>query len=271
METALLAEGIQLESFGGDVPCVHVSGLTGDGLPQLVETISLLAEMQDLRAETTGQMQGYVLESKVLKGLGYVNILFSELCCCSKSVFISAVATVLVSRGELKIGTHVIAGTAHGKVRLLTAPSGSPVKVVPPGTAAVVAGWKELPKAGDEVLSGAEGDVKRALANRLRKVAEIAMMEDMEAINQSRREERERQEIEESEEAEEAAEVEEQKKELRIVLKGDVSGSVEAVEGALQGIGNHLAGVKIVASGVGDVSESDILRAKAVDGTCTVQ
>ena len=71
MENALLAEGIQLETFGGDIPCVHVSGLTGRGLDQLVETISVVAEMQDLRAEREGVLHGYVLESKVQKGIGY--------------------------------------------------------------------------------------------------------------------------------------------------------------------------------------------------------
>ena len=70
MEHALLAEGVQLETFGGDIPSVHVSGLTGQGLDQLVETISALAEMQDLRAERDGPVHGYVLESKVQKGLG---------------------------------------------------------------------------------------------------------------------------------------------------------------------------------------------------------
>ncbi len=70
VEHALLAEGVQLETFGGDIPSVQVSGLTGQGLDQLVETLSALAEMQDLRAEREGLLQGYVLESKVTKGLG---------------------------------------------------------------------------------------------------------------------------------------------------------------------------------------------------------
>ena len=70
VEHALLAEGVQLETFGGDIPVVPVSGLTGQGLDQLVETISALAEMQDLRAEHEGTLQGYVLESQVTKGLG---------------------------------------------------------------------------------------------------------------------------------------------------------------------------------------------------------
>ena len=70
MQLSLLAEGVQLETFGGDIPCVLVSGLTGQGLDQLVETISAMAEMQDLRAEQSGNIHGYVLESKVHKGLG---------------------------------------------------------------------------------------------------------------------------------------------------------------------------------------------------------
>lgn len=70
VQLALLAEGVQLEAFRGDVPSVPVSGLTGQGLDQLVETISVIAEMQDLRAERDGKIHGYVLESKVHKGLG---------------------------------------------------------------------------------------------------------------------------------------------------------------------------------------------------------
>ena len=70
IQNALLAEGLQLETFGGDIPSVEVSGLTGQGLDRLVETISAVAEMADLRAEQTGNVFGYVLESKVLKGLG---------------------------------------------------------------------------------------------------------------------------------------------------------------------------------------------------------
>lgn len=70
VQNSLLAEGIQLEAFGGDVPCVPVSGLTGMGLDDLTETISLVAETQELRAERDGDIHGYVLESKIRKGLG---------------------------------------------------------------------------------------------------------------------------------------------------------------------------------------------------------
>ena len=114
--------------------------------------------------------------------------------------------------------------------------------------AAVVSGWRELPQAGDEVLQGTESEVKRAINNRIRKAQMEATLTDLEAINQSRREERERREIAERNEnnsldtAEDTLQINQEptKKELRIVIKGDVSGSVEAVAGALQGIGNNL-------------------------------
>ena len=166
-------------------------------------------------------------------------------------------------------GTNIISGFAHGKVRILKSPAGQSLKSVPPGSAALVSGWKELPKAGDEVLQGSESDIKRAIANRIRKADIEATIQDAEAINESRRAERELQQKEAEAEASgttlrptEKAE----KLELRLVIKGDVSGTVEAVTGAVQGIGNHLAGVKVVAQGVGEVSESDVMRAKAVDG-----
>ncbi|OSD08681.1 initiation factor 2 [Trametes coccinea BRFM310] len=247
VENALLAEGIQLEAFGGDIPVVHVSGLTGQGLDQLVETISAVAEMQDLRAEREGVLQGYVLESKVAKGLG-------------------PVGTVLVLRGNLKPGQHLICGMASAKVRLLTDHNGKAVKVAYPGMAVTVSGWKELPNAGDEVLTGSEADIKKALTNRLRKAEIEASLEDLEAINEQRRSERERREAEDSEEGIEAPQVDEGPKQLRLIIKGDVSGTVEAVKGSLAGIGNDLAKVKVVSTGVGEVTESDVLRAKTAGG-----
>ncbi|THH29643.1 hypothetical protein EUX98_g4544 [Antrodiella citrinella] len=264
VERALLAEDVQLESFDGDIPCVHVSGLTGKGLDQLVETISLVAEMQDLRAEKEGPVQGYVLESRMQKGLG-------------------PVATVLLLRGSMSPGNHLICGNTWAKIRRLTSPAGSTVKTVYPGEAVVVSGWKEVPGAGDEVLNGTESAVKKALANRIRKTETEATLQDVDAINNSRREERGRREEEVAQaklarrgqrggrvQAGTAGVKEEEEKdvlkELRVVVKGDVSGSVEAVAGAIQGIGNHLAHVKIVATGVGEVTESDVMRAKAAEG-----
>lgn len=175
------------------------------------------------------------------------------------------VATVLILRGRLTVASHLIAGTSHAKVRLMSDSAGITVKEAYPGMAVTVSGWKELPNAGDEVLSGSETDVKKALANRIRKAEVEATLVDMEAINSQRILERKQEEGGEAD-ADATREEKAGPKELRLVIKGDVSGSVEAVEGALQGIGNKEAVVKIVSSGVGDVTESDVMMAKAVDG-----
>ncbi|KAI0050900.1 initiation factor 2 [Auriscalpium vulgare] len=252
VQLELMTEGIQLESMGGDIPSVEVSGLTGLGLDQLVENISLVAEMQDLRAEHDGRVHGQVLESKMQKGLG-------------------PVATVLLLRGCLTPGSHIICGTTQAKVRVMTDSAGKTVKAAYPGMAVTVSGWKELPSAGDEVLQGTEQEIKKAVANRLRKAELDSMLVDIEAINSQRRTERERKELEAEAEAAGTEYVKsvpehEGPKELRLVIKGDVSGSVEALEGALQSIGNEEARVKIVSTAVGEVTEADILRAKAANG-----
>jgi len=143
------------------------------------------------------------------------------------------------------------------------------VKAAYPGMAVTVTGWKSLPSAGDEVLQGTEAGVKKAIANRERKTELEATMEDLEAINEQRRLERDRREAEEVEETEEPTgrhQAEQGPKELRLLVKGDVSGSVEAVVDALQCIGNTEACVKIISSGVGDVTESDVWRAQAAQG-----
>ncbi|KIJ44240.1 hypothetical protein M422DRAFT_104588, partial [Sphaerobolus stellatus SS14] len=167
IKNALLGEGLTLEDFGGDIPAVEVSGLTGQGLPDLIETISAVAGMADLRAEQTGDVLGFVLESKMHKGLG-------------------PVATVLVLRGELKPATNIISGMTHGRVRQLTDSHGQVVKAAYPGMAVTVSGWKELPNAGDEVLQGSDTNIKKALNNRKRRQDMASMLEDAEAINLQR-------------------------------------------------------------------------------------
>lgn len=191
-----------------------------------------------------------------------------------------AVATVLIQRGCLKPGMHLVCGRTQAKVRVMKDSTGKIVKAAYPGDAITVSGWKEVPSAGDEAISGSDGDIKRALANRLRKAEQDAAFLDLEVINASRRAERGKREAEEVA-AVAAAEAGQHglrpqrehsveadgPKELRIVIKGDVSGSVEAVAGALQGIGNNLAVVKIVSTGVGDVTESDVQMAQSTEGT----
>ncbi|KAJ3923305.1 hypothetical protein F5877DRAFT_31760 [Lentinula edodes] len=250
VQQSLLAEGLQLEQYGGDVPAVAVSGKTGEGLPSLVETLSAIAEMQDLRAENEGPVHGYVLESNMHKGMG-------------------SVATVLVLRGSLKIGSHIISGLSYARVRVMNDSNGKPVKVATPGMAVTVSGWKSLPTAGDDVLQGSETNIKKAIANRERKAEIDSSLADVEAINQTRRQEREKRELE-LQSGKDAAAADEQTedgpKELRLIIKADVSGSAEAVVGALQGIGNDVATTKVISSGVGDITDTDVTLAQTAGG-----
>ncbi|KAG8217390.1 hypothetical protein J3R82DRAFT_5489 [Butyriboletus roseoflavus] len=257
---ALLSVGVPLEEDGGDVPCVTVSGLTGSGLPELVETIALVADVMDLRAERDCKPVGYVLESRILKGFG-------------------PVATVLMTRGTISPGISLLAGTSPCSTRRLLSPSLQPITSAVPGTPVLVTGWKSLPAAGEEVLAGSDADIKKACANRERKRDLESALGDVEAINAARQADKEREEKEresayrakrgnraQTTVAEDSSVQEEVKRKcLRMIVKGDVSGSVEALVGAVKDIGNHLAGVKVVSTGVGDVSESDIMMAKAAD------
>lgn len=268
VKSELGAEGIYLEEDEGDVQSVRVSGLNRIGLDNLVETLSTLAELRDLRGRTTGKAEGWVLESNIDKGAGRV-------------------ATVLVTRGTLKVGTVVVAGTTHCKVRRMTDHTGKTIKSAGPGTPVVVSGWKEIPQAGDEMLEApnGEGEARKVVVNRLAQAERKKLLKDTEVINAKRQEDRERLEAEHAEEtavrasggnvfeaklkASRVAAAEARRneyKELRLVVKGDVSGTVEAVEGALSGIGNKEAGVKIIHTGVGEVTDSDVALAEASDG-----
>lgn len=169
----------------------------------------------------------------------------------------------------------------------MTDDKGQPILSAGPGAPVVITGWRELPNAGDQLLeaTGGESEARKAVSNRLRETERKKMLTDAEVINEKRREERLKAEKEEEEEKRvkqsggnlfqariemakrAAAEAREGgMKELRLVIKGDVSGTVEAVEGALMGIGNKEAKVKIVQTGVGEVTDSDVDLAVAAEG-----
>ncbi|EKD00979.1 translation initiation factor 2, Ifm1p [Trichosporon asahii var. asahii CBS 8904] len=260
------AEGIILEEDGGDVPAVRVSGLTGLGLDELTETLSTMAELRELRAREDGQAEGWVLESNVDPGRGIIG-------------------TVLVTRGTLKSGSFIVAGETWCRVRQMMDSNGNIVDSAGPGMPVSISGWRSVPEAGIQLLEAQkEEDAKRCVTNRQRESERIKMAAEIDAINEKRAGDREvaAQLAERVQEAKAAGDsvtkalhaarraAEEAKaagkKELRLVIKGDVSGTVEAVVGSLQGIGNKEAGVKIVHTGVGDVHESDIALAEAAEG-----
>ncbi|GAA6010297.1 hypothetical protein JCM11491_006254 [Sporobolomyces phaffii] len=266
VKQSLMSAGVEIEDFGGDVPCVEVSSMTGQGLPELLETVSAIAEVRELKAEREGRVEGRVIESRVEKGRGNV-------------------ATVLVTRGCLKPSASLVAGTTWARVRTLMPPSGKAATSAFPGQPVEVTGWKDLPSAGDLVLEAkAEDEAKKAVQNRLRRKEQEKMWSDVEIINEKQRRDSEmllkRREEEEKAKAkglrgnavihagdaavEELSEGNEGIKELLLVIKADVSGTVEAVVGALENIGNKEAKVKILTSAVGDVQQGDVDMARAV-------
>ncbi len=141
-----------------------------------------------------------------------------------------------------------------------------PIKCAIPGSAVIVSGWKELPQVGNEVLQGKEDEVKKALANRLRKMKLATTLNDAEVINATRRAERERKADDNIVEEEPNVTSPTEPKVLRLVVKGDVSGSVEALVSAVEAIGNKDATVNVVQAAVGEVTESDVMMAKAAEG-----
>jgi translation initiation factor IF-2 len=186
---------------------------------------------------------------------------------------------VLILHGCLQRGAHLAAGTASAKVRLMADATGAIVSSAYPGQAVMVSGWRELPRAGEVVLQGTEADVRLALRNRVRRVEEEAQLKNVERVNKQRmveREERER-EMESKDDGVRWGRMlsshkeidEEGPKKLRLIIKGDVSGSVEAVEGAVEGIRSKDVVAKVITSGLGDVTESDVMMAKATEGEFT--
>ncbi len=217
------------EEWGGDVICVPVSAKTGQGIDNLLEMILLVAETQELTANPDRFAKGTVIEAKLDKGRG-------------------PVATVLVQNGTLKTGDMVIAGTALGRVRVMTNDKGERIDVAGPSTPVEITGLSEVPTAGD-ILNAVEDE-------RLAK----------ELVDQRRHEAKEEQfkayqkvtldnlfsQISEGE-----------MKELPIIVKADVDGSVEAVKQSLEKLSNEEVKVRVIHGAVGAISESDVMLANA--------
>jgi translation initiation factor IF-2 len=226
----LLQHEIVVESLGGDTQMVEVSAKTGTGLDELVERILLQAEILDLKANPDRTAEGVVIESKLDKGRG-------------------AVATVLVKRGTLKRSDIVVAGAAWGKVRALLNERDEQLTDAGPSTPVEILGLDGTPDPG-EPFAVVENEARarelteyRVRLKRQRSAASGPMagasMADMMAKLQDKR-----------------------ISELPLVIKGDVQGSVEAIVGALDKIGTDEVRARIILSGAGAISESDVMLAK---------
>ena len=263
----LARHGVDVEDFGGDVQAICLSGKTGQGMEELEEAAVTLSEILDMRAETDGQAEGWVLEASI-KSMGKV-------------------ATVLVRRGTMRPGDFVVAGKTWARIRCLRNEAGVEIHEAGPGTPVEIDGWREQPLAGDEVLEAPdESKAKSVVQYRLEKEERDKMAEDMEAINENRKAEQEKREREKSEAlaAAEAKKLEEEglevapdlkgtkgikssgPKEVFFIIKGDVSGSVEAVIDSISALGNKEVQPHILRAGVGQLSEFDIEHAAAAQG-----
>ncbi|KAK0101655.1 hypothetical protein ONS95_006815 [Cadophora gregata] len=257
----LARHGVDVEDFGGDTQVVCVSGKTGQGMGELEEAAVTLSEILDMRAETDGQAEGWILEASI-KSMGKV-------------------ATVLVRRGTMRPGDFIVAGKTWARIRCLRNEAGVEIQEAGPGMPVEIDGWREQPLAGDEVLQASdEGKAKSVVDYRLEKEERDKMAEDMEAINENRKAEQEKREREKAE----AAALEATKdtdavvpktaesakatgpKQIYFIVKGDVSGSVEAVIDSISVLGNKEVQPIILRSGVGQLSEFDVEHAAGAKG-----
>ena len=243
--------GVEIEDYGGDTQVVCVSGKTGQGMETLEESAVALADILDIRAANEGPAEGWVLEATTKKA--------------------GRVATVLVRRGTLRPSDIIVAGTTWARVRTLRNEAGAVVDSAGPGTPVEVDGWKDQPNAGDEVLQAtSEQHARSVISIRLEAAERVQLASDTTAVNESRRPEQERREAAEAAaQADEGAttvtrepnDARESFKEVPLLVKADVSGSVEAVLASVLTLGNTSVRPSILRSGVGAVSEFDISHA----------
>ena len=231
VKTELLQYGIGVEEMGGECLCAEVSAKKRINIDKLVEAILLQAEMLDLKANPNHAAEGAVIEAKMEKGRG-------------------SVATVLVQRGTLHVGDILIAGKEWGRVRAMFNEHGRKVSEAEPATPVEVLGLQGTPMAGDTfVVVKDENQAKEVTGYRIRKErdaklvksAKSAMEQMMDKIKSG------------------------ESKHLAVIIKADVQGSIEALEGTLKKLSNDEVSVQILHSAVGPISESDITLAKASD------
>jgi translation initiation factor IF-2 len=224
VKNELSAKEVIPEEWGGDTQFIHVSAHTGEGIDELLEAVSLQAEMLELEAPVGVPGRGVVIESRMDKGRGVV-------------------ATVLVQAGELKGGNILLAGQSYGRVRAMTNELGKKVKEAGPSTPVEILGLDSPPEAGEEFVVVAD-------ERKAREVANFRAEKEREARQQRQQAAK----LENMFAGMGAGE----KKILPIVLKTDVRGSLEAIQSALMDIGNDEVQVNIIVSGVGGITENDI-------------
>ena len=222
--------GLLAEDWGGDTICVPVSAVSKEGIDNLLEMIILVAEMKELKANHNKKARGTVIEAKLDKGRG-------------------SVATVLVQSGTLKVGDPVVAGSTYGKIRAMINDKGQKVKSAGPSIPVEILGLSEVPSAGDsfyvaksdkQARQVAEAVIAKDRVDMIKSTPQKVSLDDLFTQIQSGN-----------------------MKELNIVIKADVQGSVEAVRSSLEKLSNEEVRIRTIHGGVGAITESDVMLASA--------
>ena len=217
------------EDWGGDVMCVPVSAKTGQGIDELLESILLVAEVQELKANPDRLAKGVVIEARLDKGRG-------------------PIATLLVQKGTLHKGDVIIAGTSVGRVRVMTNHFGRQIKEAGPSVPVEITGLAEVPSAGDAFDAVEDEKLARSLVEQRKNEIKENKFSEYHKVT-----------LENLFSQIEDGEV----KELSIIVKADVQGSAEAVKQSLEKLSNEEVRVRVIHSGVGAVKEGDVMLANA--------
>lgn len=223
----LAENGVTPEEWGGDTPVVRVSAKTGMGVEDLLEQILVRAEVEELRANPDRNARGTIIEAKLDKGLGKI-------------------ATILVQTGTLHVGDNVVAGTCTGKIRAMIDDKGRKVKKAGPSMPVSVTGWDDVPEAGDRIDVVADEKFARELAEE-RKLKLAASQTESTSVSLNDLFDK----ISKGE-----------LKSVKLIIKADVQGSVEAVKQSLAKLGNEEVNIDIIHAAVGGIKESDVLLAE---------
>ena len=226
----LSEHGLIAEDWGGSTIMVPVSAMTKQGLDELLDMIVLVAEMGELKANPNVPARGVVIEARLDKGRG-------------------AVATMLVQRGTLRVGDSVVIGAAHGRVRAMMDDKGKPIKKAGPSTPVEILGLNEVPLAGEGFYVAKNEKDARYISEKVKKNLREKMIQ---ATPQKVTLDDLFQQIQEGE-----------MKELKLIVKADVQGSVEAVRQSLEKLSNEEVLIRIIHGGVGAINESDVMLASA--------
>ena len=227
IRTEMAEHNITPEEWGGNVPFVNISAKSGEGIDLLLETLLAIAEMQELKANPSRYAMGTVIESKMDKNIG-------------------GVASLLIQNGTLRLGDPIVVGTTFGKVRTMKDDLGNSIVEAGPSTPVEITGLSENPSAGDKFMAFETESESKAIAEK-RAIAARENKFQKQTLSLDNL----------------FASIDSDTKEINVVLKTDVRGSEEAVKNALEKIDVDGVKVKVIRSGIGTITESDVVLAQA--------